>query len=614
MKILVVTGLLAEAAVQKSVGDLADVLVLPIPVAALITPQKLISGFFDSAFSKNKYDAVLVSGFSKFNFSKAETELGCSIYLGPKHAVDLKTALSFQLFSKSVPACELIKNQKKEQAYDILKECEKSETPAFYIGSDSIRSANSVSIGGNSRMKILAEIVAAESLSKTELQNQINYLVSEGADIIDIGFSPDADTESVSMVMAFAKSVCSVPVSIDAGTFLQIISGIANADLVLSIDSRILDEYSQLLAKKELPASYPIFDRVVFVVIPDLFSDEDRLKTLEQNIAAAKQFGMKKIIADPILSPPGKGLFPSLSDYYEFHQRNPDVPILFGAGNVTELFDADSVGMNALLSEIAEECGASVLFTPNASDKGKGSVCELRRASEMIVLSNARDSSPKDLGLDLLILKEKRKRPDFNMALISKSGAFDSLHLRNADLNCPPFDSEINSEFDSEIGSDVGSEINSEIGSEINSDVGSEMISSGRAHCLNRYLVLSGSLSPDFTAETKWGWKSDSSGNFLIGVLPVSDLIPYLIDSCGFDENSAEIQKLKSVGTAGGRVIAAVHQKAIVVGIDSAFMLESILNNNLISELSHAGYLGRELQKAEIAVRLGRSYAQDDIF
>jgi Dihydropteroate synthase and related enzymes len=71
---------------------------------------------------------------------------------------------------------------------------------------------------------------------------------------------------------------------------------------------------------------------------------------------------------------------------------------------------------------------------------------------------------------------------------------------------------------------------------------------------------------------------------------------------------------LESISTPETRVILAVHPTRIIVGTDSAFMLETILNENLISEISHAGYLGRELQKAEIALLLGRSYSQDDSF
>lgn len=580
MKVLVVTGLLAEAAVCKSVGDAADILVLPTPVAALITPQKLLSGFSNSEFSKNKYDAILVSGFSKFNFSKIEAEIGSPIFLGSKHAVDLKPVLTLQVFSKSVPACELIQNQKKELAVKMLQEHESEELPVFHIGS--------VSIGGNARMKILAEIVAAESLNKTELKTQVYELISDGADLIDLGFSPDADEQSVSFAVSFVKSFCPVPVSIDSGSFSQIQAGISSgADLVLSADSRILDQL------KSFSFDRSILKQIAFVIIPDLFSGNDILETLNQNIKTAREIGIQKIIADPILSPPGHDLFTSLKRYADFHQKNPDIPVLFGAGNVTELFDADSVGINALLAEIANECGASILFTPNAGDKGKGSIRELKTASEMMVLSNIRNSSPKDLGVDLLILKEKRKRPEFDLSRISKSGVFDSLHLKDDELFS-------------------GGEFSSKDKFKINSNVSDNSLSFSDSAV--RAYISTGVLNPNHIVGEKWGWKADPCGNFLIGVLSVSNLIEYLMLEFDFDENASEIQKLNELKTPGKRVIVAVHQKAVIAGTDSAFMLESILNHRLISELGHAGYLGRELQKAEIAVILGRSYSQDDGF
>jgi len=84
-------------------------------------------------------------------------------------------------------------------------------------------------------------------------------------------------------------------------------------------------------------------------------------------------------------------------------------PLFFGAGNVVELMDADSIGQNALLAAMAAELGAAVIFTGEHSDKTRGSVAEMRRATEMMVLSRDRPY-PKDLGIDLLVIKEKRRR------------------------------------------------------------------------------------------------------------------------------------------------------------------------------------------------------------
>ena len=60
--------------------------------------------------------------------------------------------------------------------------------------------------------------------------------------------------------------------------------------------------------------------------------------------------------------------------YILFREAHPQVPLFFGAGNVTELLDADTQGVNALLAALAAEVEASILFTPEYSAKARGSV------------------------------------------------------------------------------------------------------------------------------------------------------------------------------------------------------------------------------------------------
>ncbi len=118
------------------------------------------------------------------------------------------------------------------------------------------------------------------------------------------------------------------------------------------------------------------------------------------------------MIADPVLDPPALGLASSLREYILFREAHPTIPLFFGVGNVTELLDADSTGANALLAALGAEIGASLLFTPEYSAKARGSVHELAIASRMMILAQWRQTPPKDLGLDLLILKEKRRLPE----------------------------------------------------------------------------------------------------------------------------------------------------------------------------------------------------------
>ena len=67
------------------------------------------------------------------------------------------------------------------------------------------------------------------------------------------------------------------------------------------------------------------------------------------------------------------------------------------------------MGVNALLAGIAMELGASVLFTPEESGKTIGSVKELAISSDMMFLAKNRGSIPKDLGINLVLFKDKRK-------------------------------------------------------------------------------------------------------------------------------------------------------------------------------------------------------------
>jgi dihydropteroate synthase-like protein len=199
----------------------------------------------------------------------------------------------------------------------------------------------------------------------------------------------------VSCIRAAAKA----PLSIDSTDAKEILSAAdAKIDLVMSIDHANLSVLDSL----DVPA----------VVIPRDAKGRvphkplERIKLVEEIITNAPG---KKLIADMILSPLNSGYADSLKAYSLFRERNHLVPMLLGAGNVTELLDADSVGVNALLAGYASETGIELLFTVEASPKTRGSVRELSRAAEMFYLAKKRGQPPKDLGLDLLRLKDKRK-------------------------------------------------------------------------------------------------------------------------------------------------------------------------------------------------------------
>jgi dihydropteroate synthase-like protein len=120
--------------------------------------------------------------------------------------------------------------------------------------------------------------------------------------------------------------------------------------------------------------------------------------------------GITRFIGDLILDP--ANVLESLIAFREFGDRNPGVPLFLGVSNVTELIDADSVGVNALLASLSSEIGVSILLATEKSDKAKGSVREEVIATKMMFLAKKRGCVPKDLGIDLLMLKDKRIREE----------------------------------------------------------------------------------------------------------------------------------------------------------------------------------------------------------
>lgn len=477
MKVLLVTGRLAENQVRAFAKE-ADVLVADVDVASFITPQMLMQA------APRGYDLLLIPGAITADFREAERSLGTKIRLGPKHAADLGLVLhhlgtgEIEL-SRTVPACQFLEGKMREDALDQVDRLEAEATAAQQI--------RRVKIGGSSCMKVLAEIVDATRCSPSSLAEKIRYYEEQGANMIDLGIPLDANPDQVKAALQIARKATNLPISIDTIRPELILAGLqAGADLLLSLNGSNLPLVGEAVARAGVPA----------VIIPG-----PGPISLEENLRRAQNMGIS-IIADPVLDPPMQGLVSSLQRYLLFCQDHPDIPLFFGAGNVTELLDADTVGVNALLAALGAETGASILFTPEFSAKATGSVHELALASRMMQLARKRHAPPKDLGLDLLILKEKRRLPEEAMP--------------------------------------------------------------------EKFVK----------AKDRHKYEPDSRGSFRIFL---------------------------SRG-----LILAQNGSTTVAGKNARDVLNTLIEMGLVSRLDHAGYLGRELERAQIALRLKRNYIQDE--
>ena len=407
MKVLLITGLLAREAVERYAKESpvqTEVLSLNVAVAAFLTP-KAICEALKSVETKN-FDLILTPGLIKGDTSAITKAAGVTAFKGPRYAADLPTVLDSLgevKFSTVVPACDLLREKLQEKA---LREIEKAEQNREALlkrpGSMLI---GDLAVGKDFPMRVLAEIVDAPSMKKDAIKSLAKRFVQEGANIIDVGMAAgESDPSSARRIVQAVKEAVDVPVSIDSFDPAEIRAAVeAGADLVLSADAGNIEAVASCLAD------------VAVVVIPTnqrqgIFPKkaQERVQFLEQNIAQAKRLGVNQCIADLILDP--SDVLESFTAFRMFAERNPDVPLFVGVSNVTELMDADSVGVNALLARLSSEVGASILLATEKSDKAKGSVAEEAAAAKMMFLAKKRCSVPKDLGVDLLLLKDKRNR------------------------------------------------------------------------------------------------------------------------------------------------------------------------------------------------------------
>ena len=425
MKTLLITGTLSENTVKEYACQSqtpTEVVVLNTPVAALLSPQKILAALQN--ISLKDVEMILVPGQILGDTQLIAEALKIPTFKGPRYAADLQVVLDCLgevELSTVVPACDLMRKKLQEKALEELKKVETNRE--ILLKKPSSLSVGNVALGKEFPMRVLAEIVDAPLLETSEIQRLARQFVRSGADMLDVGMVagrslPLEAKRAVEAVIA----VVDVPVSIDTLDPAEIKEAVtAGADLILSADAGNLN------------AIAPFARDVPVVIIPTnqrrgIFPQTPaaRVRLLERLIKKAKKLGFRKVIGDLILEP--TNVLASFVAFREFNRRNPDVPLLVGVANVVELFDADSVGLNALLARLASEVEVSLLLVTEKSPKTRGSVAEASAAAKMMFLAKKRNSVPRDLGVDLLVLKEKaEKEASFTADLV---GECEVLHAK----------------------------------------------------------------------------------------------------------------------------------------------------------------------------------------
>ncbi|MCA9249339.1 MAG: dihydropteroate synthase, partial [Planctomycetales bacterium] len=341
-----VTGRLAEHALRDVVAPLAESVgfqysidVLPITVAALMTPQ-WIAPRLSVPTTATK---VLIPGYCEGDLTELTAATCVPVERGPR---DLRKLPS------------LFGHAKADSDY------------------------------GAHQIEIVAEINHSPRLKLDEILAQAQSLAHAGADVIDIGCDPGDTWPGVAETVKAVKDL-GLRVSIDSLNVQEISEAAkAGAELVLSVNA----------SNRHAAADWG----VEVVAIPD---DPHELAGLDATVEHLATAGVRLRI-DAILEPIGFGMAESLRRYLDVRRRYPDAEMLMGVGNLTELSDCDSAGINFLLLGFCEEVGIRSILTTQVIPWAQSSVAECDVARRLAHYAVRNRALPKHVDERLIMLRD----------------------------------------------------------------------------------------------------------------------------------------------------------------------------------------------------------------
>jgi len=241
---------------------------------------------------------------------------------------------------------------------------------------------------GDHTLKIIGEIVDAHLMNWDQILATAEYYRACGADIIDIGCPVQGGFPKAGEVIRKLKAK-GFTVSLDTFDPETILQGDrAGMDLLLSINSQNMDLADKLKCK--------------VVVIPDFGQGLD---SLEKNAVCLDQMGVPYIM-DPILDPLNFGFTRSVTRFQETRQRHPNAEMMMGLGNLTELTDADSTGINTLMAGVCSELDIGYVLTTEVISWARGAVRELDLARKLMHYAKENDILPKSIDDRLITIKD----------------------------------------------------------------------------------------------------------------------------------------------------------------------------------------------------------------
>jgi dihydropteroate synthase len=384
--VLFITGRLAEGVTRRVVEQVSQQLKFE-PTVHVVGISVAALMHVDWLLQKlsdepHGFDCVYLPGWCQGDLSKLSERFGVPFYLGPKDILDL--AEYFGQASREQPNLE---------QYDI---------------------------------EIIAEINHAPRMSERQILNLSNHYRTSGADLIDIGCIPGESWSEVGKIVRLLRQE-GFRLSIDSFDQSEVEASIASgAELVLSCNSSNVEWLANLGAE--------------VVVIPD---DPAQIETMWETVEKLSTKNCPFRI-DPILEPIGFGFAASLARYYEARRNAPDVPIMMGIGNLTEMTEVDSAGVNALFAAICQELNIFSVLATEVIPWCQSAVKEFDLARRLMKHAIENQTLPKHVTSDLVMLRDPRSTELGETALAAMANGIkdtnyrifverDQIHIMNRD-------------------------------------------------------------------------------------------------------------------------------------------------------------------------------------
>lgn len=239
-------------------------------------------------------------------------------------------------------------------------------------------------------VQIFAEIVDAPFLSIAGIIQKAQIYQAQGANVIDLGCLPAVPFPHLADAVKALKAL-NLQVSVDSlNTDDLLTAGHAGADFLLSLTENTLWVAHEVEATPILIPAKP-----------------HNLASLYRAIEGCLKTG-KPFIADAILDPIHFGLTNSIVRYQKLRKKYPDIKIMMGIGNLTELTDADTTGINALLFGIISELDIHAVLATSVSPHAVNAIAEADIARRMMHAAKRDDRLPRGYSNGLLGLHDRR--------------------------------------------------------------------------------------------------------------------------------------------------------------------------------------------------------------